>query len=63
MGRDPCFKCVICGKFIAYKDIGTDKISDEFTPDTDFTTEAYEIWHKECEIKQEGKNEYLSKIS
>ena len=43
------FRCSICGRFIAYADIGTDKIVQDFTPDSEFTTECLEMWHKDCD--------------
>lgn len=48
-GRDSLFKCIFCGKYIAYKDIGTDKIGTHYEPDSEFTTETFEYWHKSCE--------------
>ena len=47
-GRDKDYKCIICGRFIAYEDI-PDKIGQRYTPDTDFTNELIEMWHKDCE--------------
>lgn len=47
-GRDEVFKCIYCGKFIGYKDIGTDKINSKFIPDTEFTIELTEFWHTKC---------------
>ena len=42
-------RCSICGKFIKYSDIGTDKIGYDFTPDSEFTIESHEYYHKKCE--------------
>lgn len=50
-GRDPVYKCIYCGKYIKYDDIGTDKIDSEFTPETDYTREELLFWHTECEKK------------
>ena len=47
-GRDKEYKCIVCGKYIAYKDI-PDKVITKFTPDTEFTTERTEMWHKRCD--------------
>ena len=49
MGRDKEFKCIYCGKYIAYKDI-PEKVGRRFTPDTQFTFEETEMWHKKCEL-------------
>ena len=45
-GRNPDFKCIICGKYVSYKDIDSGKIKSKFTPDTEFTNERMEFWHK-----------------
>lgn len=37
------FNCFVCGKFIAH-----DNIHVNFQPDTHFTTERIEYYHKEC---------------
>ena len=46
-GRDPIFKCSVCGKWIAYDDI-PDKVKTDFTPDTEYTTEATSFTHLHC---------------
>ena len=51
-GRDPVFRCIYCGKYIAYDDIGTEKIKEEYTPDTEFTAEEHLFWHSDCEKKE-----------
>jgi len=48
-GRDNIFKCAICGKYIAYGDIGTHKINSKYVQDTEYTTELGEMWHTNCE--------------
>jgi len=47
-GRDTSFKCTICGQWISYQDIMKDKVLQEFTPDTAFSTERCEMTHKKC---------------
>ena len=46
-GRDPIFKCAVCSKFIAYDDIPR-KVKIDFTPDTEYTTEAISFTHLHC---------------
>lgn len=46
-GRDPIFKCDVCGKWIAYDDI-PDKVKTNFTPDSEYTTEAMSFTHLHC---------------
>jgi len=46
-GRDPIFKCSVCGKRIAYDDI-PNKVKIDFTPDTEYTTEATSFTHLHC---------------
>jgi hypothetical protein len=41
-------RCSLCGKFISYKDVGTDKIHFTYIPDTEFTHESYEWEHEKC---------------
>lgn len=40
-------RCSVCGKFMAYRDLG--KHCYKYTPDTHFSTEEHEYWHKECD--------------
>ena len=40
-------RCSICGRFISRDDI-PEKIGQRFTPDTEFTCEDHEFWHKSC---------------
>ena len=47
-GRSTVFKCVICGKFISYNDIGTDNIVCEYIPDTEYILEITEFTQKKC---------------
>lgn len=42
------FKCCSCGKFISYDKFITGKIVVEHTPDTNFTSEVTNFYHKEC---------------
>ena len=56
-GRDSAYKCIYCGKYIAYRDIGTSKIGRESIPDAESTVEEYMFWHNDCKnnlTKQEG---------
>jgi len=46
-GRDPMFKCAVCGKFIAYKDI-PNKVKIDFTPDSEYTAEETIFTHLHC---------------
>lgn len=48
MSRDKDYRCIYCGKYIAYKDIPK-KVFVEFTPDSEYTTEETQMWHKKCE--------------
>ena len=50
-GRDPVFKCSICGKFIAYEDINTDKVKREMGNTIDTMLETVEFYHTKCETK------------
>lgn len=47
-GREKLFKCTICGKFIAYKDIEDDKVNIVFTPDSEYTIEETLMTHEKC---------------
>ena len=49
------FRCVYCGKFISYCDIGTKKTGSKFTPDSDLSIENTEFWHTKCEKEQNEK--------
>lgn len=40
-------KCKRCGKYLSYKEMELQAIC-EFTPDTHFTTEKIEWFHKHC---------------
>lgn len=46
-GRDKTFRCVVCGKYIAYADI-PNKVKVEFIPDTEYTMEATSFTHLHC---------------
>jgi len=48
-GRDPVFKCSICGRFIAYADIDTDKVRSRLGNTIDTAMETVEYWHSACE--------------
>lgn len=52
MGRDNVYKCTICGRYVAYRDIGTNKIITEYTPDSEFSAELTELHHKKCESNE-----------
>ena len=41
------FRCDVCGKFIAYKDIPLNVVS-KFTPETEITTEETLFTHRKC---------------
>ena len=45
------FRCVYCGKFISYCDVGTKKTGSKFTPDSELSIENTEFWHTKCEKK------------
>ena len=45
-GRDSSFKCIYCGKYVSYSDIEKNKVEVKFTPDTHFTVEKFEMYHK-----------------
>ena len=51
-GRDPEFRCVYCGKYVSYIDIQDKKVAVEFTPDSEFTTEKFEMYHVKCQNKE-----------
>lgn len=50
-GRDPIFKCSICGKFISYDDIDTGKVKRVFGNTIDTALETVEFYHTKCEEK------------
>jgi len=54
-GRDPMFKCSVCGKFIAYKDI-SNNVKIDFIPDTEYTTEETIMTHLSCLTKKNTIN-------
>ena len=44
-----CFKCDICGKFISYDELMSDKAVHKMVyPDSDLTIETWETYHVEC---------------
>ena len=48
-------RCGVCGRFFSYLDIERGKITSDFTPDSAFTHEKIEFFHKGCvKIKQGG---------
>ena len=51
MNKNP-IKCYICGKFIKYEDIGTDRVKITYTPDTERTIESTEFWHLDCMVNK-----------
>jgi len=61
-GRDDCFKCAYCGKYIAYKDIGTSKIKHEYIPDSEYSTESDTFWHTACEIKYKKNSTHNKEV-
>jgi len=49
-------KCSICGRFISYADLATDRaVRRLVTPDADMTTETWDDYHKDCENAQNDK--------
>ena len=48
MSRNANFRCTICGRYISYQDISDDKVQQDFTPDTEYTTEQMEMTHLSC---------------
>ena len=46
-GRDPDYRCMSCGRYIAYDDI-PDNVNYHYTPDTDFSIETHEFTHLKC---------------
>jgi hypothetical protein len=43
--------CFVCGKFISYNDIESEKVDVHFQPDNEYTSEDRYFSHKECENK------------
>ena len=48
--RSKDYRCIYCGKYIAYRDI-PEKVGQAYTPDSEYTTELIEMWHKSCKSK------------
>ena len=46
--RSNDYRCIYCGKYVAYNDIPK-KVTVELTPDSEYTSEKCEMWHKKCE--------------
>jgi len=42
-------KCTVCGKFIGISEFICGEIGGDFTPDSHFTREEINHWHKSCE--------------
>jgi len=62
--RDSSFRCVYCGKYVSYKDIEDGKIGQDFTPDSEFTTERMSMFHNKCHMKVIDKiNKTLAPLS
>jgi len=49
-GRDPEYRCSICGRYISYSEIDDGKITIKDTPDSEFTVEQTEMFHNNCEV-------------
>ena len=49
MEREVWNRCGICGRFFSYLDIERGKITSDFTPDSAYTYEKTEFFHKKCE--------------
>lgn len=41
-------QCSACGKFISYKEIDSGQTVWDFTPDTHFTSESCDYYHRKC---------------
>jgi len=42
------FRCVACGKYLSHESFEKGEVHIEFTPDTPFTVESIEYFHKKC---------------
>ena len=59
-GRDPVFRCSICGRFISYADIDTDKVKRVFGDTADTALETVEFYHTSImNSKTEKKKETI----
>ncbi len=45
------YKCDYCNKFIKMEEIKQEEIKQIFTPDSEFTIEGMEYYHKQCFVK------------
>jgi len=45
---DTPFKCRTCGKFISHHEFINGDVNIKFIPDTNFTVETTECYHKKC---------------
>ena len=48
-GRDPFFKCAICGKYLPHLNDEYNNINFRFGDTEDTVLEIVEMWHKECD--------------
>jgi hypothetical protein len=44
-------KCDICGRFVRYRDIPRLVVHRLIYPDSAFTAETWETYHRTCEVK------------
>jgi hypothetical protein len=51
-GRDPKFKCYICGKYISYSDIKNKLVKVDYTADSEYTIEETVFAHLSCNNKK-----------
>lgn len=63
MDTSKCWnRCEYCGKFVSFKDIEEGKVVHKLLyPDSQFTKETYETYHKSCNPGIELKNLILLK--
>ena len=51
-------RCTFCGRFIAYADFDDGRaMGHQVTPDSEFTSEVFEYWHRGCmDLWETGAN-------
>jgi hypothetical protein len=50
MPKGECYThgCIYCGRFLSLE---SDDVDMSFTPDSEYSVESFEVWHKRCEEK------------
>lgn len=48
-------RCSVCGRFIGFAEFRRNRVGTRFTPDSHFTAEIMEFWHRKCDKQRTAK--------